>query len=551
MKAGIAADLKSNINSRSLGFNAKQNVVQEDVKIFNDVNVKQFDVSAACENEEHEDVRTAESTQNNQTNSELLSEAFIAKFKEKRRRVLLDHLRNLRDKEKIGSCAILLAQLEKLKRDVRKLSSAKLEENRQASKNTEQKENMSHNNSKNSEVQKTKDTNDQLHNATGLASLNVEGQEIIGTLGLGKCGTIIQENTANALSHPGLPETVGTSAGCNVMPVETNSSNKADLNNETEKRDEVFDKQLSTVGRMEMQKDISSARNQDSMKQADIVVHYDNSKLDQQSLPTNKLSLDLSYTDGNRNFAGKIDRSKEHNPDDIVDKPSRIISAKDSPGIHVLKPLNIMLPKDLTMAGKRGETEGHSKDTKEQNENSLLRYGNKEREYTGVKNRADTKSIKMNIQDVSVPKHRSCGSDRTNDGAAGTNYTEFDLIAHRAKQEFKFELLIKSQELFPKQLSGFPIDPKNQQKSTATPNTQKNESRTFANRSGKLGIEPESETSRHDLPVNQPSQNDCRQLEEDNLERQLSHVLNTLTKPQLHILRNGSPTARLRRQLLS
>ena len=517
MKAGTAADLKSNINSQSLGFNAKQNVVQEDIKIFNYVNVKQFDVSAACENEED-----AESTQNNQTNSELLSKAFVAKFKEKRRRVLLDQLRNLRDKEKIGSCAILLAQLEKLKRDVRKLSAAK--RNRQASKNTGHKESTSDSNSKDNEVQKTKDTNNQLHNAIDLASVNVEGQEIIDTLGLGKYGTTTQENTANALSHSGLPETFGSSPGCNIMSMETNSSNKAALNDGTEKLDEVFDKQLSRVGLMEMHKD-----NQDSMKQADInVAHYDNPKLDQQSLPTNKLSLDSSYTDDSRNFVGKIDRSKEHKPDDIVDKPSRIISAKDSPGVHVLKPSNIMLPKDLTTAGKR-----------------------EDREYTGVKNLADTKSIEMNIQDVSVPKHESCGPDGTNERGAGPNYTHFDIVAHRAKQEFKFELLIKSQELFPKQLSGFPIDPKTQQKSTATPNTQKNENRTFANASGKLGIEPKSKTSRHDLAEKQPSQNDYRQLEEDNLERQLSHVLNTLTKPQLHILRNGSPTARLRKQLRS
>ena len=259
---GTVADLKSNINSRSLGFNTKQNVVQEDVKIFNNINVKQFDVSAACENEEHEDVRTTEFTQYNQTNPEFLSEVFIAKFKEKRRRVLLDQLRNLRDKEKIGSCAILLAQLEKLKRDVHKLSAAKLKGKCQTSKNTGQEESVSDNDSKNNEVQKTEHTNDPLHNATGLAGVNVEGQEIIDTLGLGKCGTIIQENTANALSHPGQPETVSTSAGCDMVSMETNSCHKAALDNGTEKCDEVLDKQLSRVGLMEMDKDISSVRNQ-------------------------------------------------------------------------------------------------------------------------------------------------------------------------------------------------------------------------------------------------------------------------------------------------
>ena len=185
--------------------------------------------------------------------------------------------------------------------------------------------------------------------------------------------------------------------------------------------------------------------------------------------------MDSSCADDSRNFVGKIDRSKEHKPDDIVDKPSRFISTKDSSGIRVLKPSNIMFPKDLTRAGKRGETGGDKKDTKEQeNENSFQRYGNKDREYTEVKNRADTKSIKMNIQDVSIPKHASYGPDGTKERVDGPNYTDFDVIAHGAKQEFNFELLIKSQELFPKQLSGFPVDPKNQPKSTATPSTQKN-----------------------------------------------------------------------------
>ena len=65
-------------------------------------------------------------------------------------------------------------------------------------------------------------------------------------------------------------------------------------------------------------------------------------------------------------------------------------------------------------------------------------------------------------------------------------------------------------------------------------------------------MELDDKTCHRDLPVTQPSQSACRQLsEEENLERRLLHVLNSLTKSQLNILRAGSPTARLRGQVRS
>lgn len=50
-------------------------------------------------------------------------------------------------------------------------------------------------------------------------------------------------------------------------------------------------------------------------------------------------------------------------------------------------------------------------------------------------------------------------------------------------------------------------------------------------------------------PINQPLQNGSelhQSLEEKNLQRQLSNILNNLTKSQLNILQNGSPTTRQR-----
>ena len=49
----------------------------------------------------------------------------------------------------------------------------------------------------------------------------------------------------------------------------------------------------------------------------------------------------------------------------------------------------------------------------------------------------------------------------------------------------------------------------------------------------------------HDLPVNQPSQHQNRRsLEEKDIEKKLSSVLSSLTKSQLDILQNGSPSRR-------
>ena len=51
--------------------------------------------------------------------------------------------------------------------------------------------------------------------------------------------------------------------------------------------------------------------------------------------------------------------------------------------------------------------------------------------------------------------------------------------------------------------------------------------------------------SGHDLPVNQPSQHQNRRsLEEKDIEKKLSSVLSSLTKSQLDILQNGSPSRR-------
>ncbi len=100
----------------------------------------------------------------------------------------------------------MLAQLEKLKRDVSKLSAAKLRRSHQTSKNTEHKESMSHNNSKRNEVQKFQEADYQLHNTAEKD----EGRKIIDNLNSKKYGvnSTTQENTVKVVSYAGLHESV-------------------------------------------------------------------------------------------------------------------------------------------------------------------------------------------------------------------------------------------------------------------------------------------------------------------------------------------------------
>jgi hypothetical protein len=233
------------------------------------------------------------------------------------------------------------------------------------------------------------------------------------------------------------------------------------------------------------------------MKQTGIdVADYGNPKSDEQSLST-KPRLNSNHTDVDKNF---IDRSKtEKKPDDHVDKTSRIVSAQVSSDMHTLKPPNIMLQKNSTTTctgGKKGRQ--ISKDTKNrenenslvrsgtedgectknrENENSLVRSGNEDGECTVVKSFADIESTKRNVQDDNVPEQfdGACRPEQTDKRAARpSSVADFDFIAHQAKCEFKFNLMINSQELFPKQLSGFPaVDRKSQHKPTARHNIHK------------------------------------------------------------------------------
>lgn len=114
---------KSGVNTKSLGIKTKQNVVQKDVmnNIFNSefVNVKESEFSDG-------DARMQLLTQDGEAkNPDVLCKTFIVKFKQKRRRALLEKLRNLRGKEKIRCCAIILSQLDRLKCDIGKLSNTK------------------------------------------------------------------------------------------------------------------------------------------------------------------------------------------------------------------------------------------------------------------------------------------------------------------------------------------------------------------------------------------------------------------------------------------
>ena len=213
------------------------------------------------------------------------------------------------------------------------------------------------------------------------------------------------------------------------------------------------------------------------MKQTDIdVADYGNPKSDEQSLST-KARLNSNHTDVDKNF---IDRSKtEKKPDDHVDKTSRIVSAQVSSDMHTLEPPNIMLQKNSTTTctgGKKGRQ--ISNDTKNlENENSLVRSGTEDGESAVVKSFADIESTKRNVQDDNVPEQfdGACRPEQTDKRAARpSSVADFDFIAHQAKCEFKFNLMINSQELFPKQLSGFSaVDRKSQHKPTARHNIHK------------------------------------------------------------------------------
>ena len=115
---------------------------------------------------EHKDVSEPVDGQRNNPGrtKAVFTDTFIADFKEKRRRVLLHRLRNLRSKEKIGSCALMLVQLERLKRDVHRLSAPKASRGLEI--NTVHEETRSLNTTINDDVERTQGAD----NGVGRAS---------------------------------------------------------------------------------------------------------------------------------------------------------------------------------------------------------------------------------------------------------------------------------------------------------------------------------------------------------------------------------------------
>ena len=92
--------------------------------------------------------------------------------------------------------------------------------------------------------------------------------------------------------------------------------------------------------------------------------------------------------------------------------------------------------------------------SKDQDESSLARSRNEElEESAGVKQCANIESTTSSIQNINTPEQfdESRRPESTDQRADGRNsLVDFEWIAHMAKCEFKFQLMIKSQELFPK-----------------------------------------------------------------------------------------------------
>ena len=260
---------KGSTISQSLGFKARQNVTQKDNNN-NFVNMKQAKALYKCT--EGESVEAPGSTQYNQDTSEVLSQEFIAQFKQKRRRVLLDQLRNLRGKEKIGSCAIMLTKLEKLKRDVRILSAAKLRICR-AGKNINGKERKDNKN-RNNDIQCTQDQHDQVDNTEDYPNVKDVRSNVTNNLNpkRGMVDSTNKETIAKAVPYPALHkppdssvdscdmrDAAGDGTDYNVTSVRSSNSDGLGLDDRLKGRDET---QLSSNDQTQMHKSIPSAFNQ-------------------------------------------------------------------------------------------------------------------------------------------------------------------------------------------------------------------------------------------------------------------------------------------------
>lgn len=151
--------------------------------------------------------------------------------------------------------------------------------------------------------------------------------------------------------------------------------------------------------------------------------------------------LKSNSADIERNFTGKNDKRKKQNPDDRVNSISRYVSAQVSADVHAV-------PASGTEEKIRGPT------SKDQDESSSIRSRDEENEERpGVKKCVDIESTTRNTQKIN-PLEKFDESSRpeyTDQRAAGCNsFVDFDWIAHVENCQFKFKLMIKSQELLPK-----------------------------------------------------------------------------------------------------
>lgn len=147
--------------------------------------------------------------------------------------------------------------------------------------------------------------------------------------------------------------------------------------------------------------------------------------------------LKSNTTDDERNFKEKVDKNKEQKPDDR----SRSVPGQISADSHTL----------VSTSGTGEKIGGQT--SKDQEESNLVgsRDGDHEESARATKC-ADIKSTPRNIQSVNMPEqfNKSCRPEHTDQLAGSNSSVDLDWIAHTSKCEFKFQLMIKSQELFPK-----------------------------------------------------------------------------------------------------
>ena len=169
--ADTAAETDSGIHSQSLGRKDEKNNVQNIIFKNDFANEKQFDVYKCTEGDDVI-VNIQESTQNNQTTSDLLSNDFIAQFKEKRRR-----FEKRRRKEKIESEVLIHSMLEELKENIRKLSAVKHGKGHETSECSTRQETKSQSSGKNIELKTAQDPHDELSNGDDGSDYNVISME--------------------------------------------------------------------------------------------------------------------------------------------------------------------------------------------------------------------------------------------------------------------------------------------------------------------------------------------------------------------------------------